>query len=241
MAKKLGTLKAKRLFLGTDSGGRGTEVTSSAAELNIMDGVTSTATELNQLDGAGSGVVSKAALLDAAGGIITATNVGTAGTLTTAQEYGDYIRHNTRLTLAAVALPAISAAVDEAQGVLIYTFPATAGIIIHGASMDLAVTGVVGIEDDTPDIGLGTVIATGVVATLDGTATFENIITGQTASDCKGTAATEKTAAPTAGASLALDKGTNAVYFNMADGWAAASATNTVSGVVFLDWSSHVI
>jgi hypothetical protein len=47
MAKKLGTLKTKRLFLGTDSGGRGTEVTSSAAELNIMDGVTATATDLN--------------------------------------------------------------------------------------------------------------------------------------------------------------------------------------------------
>ena len=47
MAKKLGTLKTKRLFLGTDSGGRGTEVTSSAAELNIMDGVTSTGAEID--------------------------------------------------------------------------------------------------------------------------------------------------------------------------------------------------
>jgi len=36
MAKKLGTLKVKRFFLGTDSGKRGTEVTSSAAELNQL-------------------------------------------------------------------------------------------------------------------------------------------------------------------------------------------------------------
>jgi hypothetical protein len=34
MAKKLGTLKIKRLFLGTDSGKRGTEVVASGAELN---------------------------------------------------------------------------------------------------------------------------------------------------------------------------------------------------------------
>jgi hypothetical protein len=52
MAKKLGTLKIKRLFLGTDSGKRGTEVTSSAAELNqlgdgaITGNVTGSATKL---------------------------------------------------------------------------------------------------------------------------------------------------------------------------------------------------
>jgi hypothetical protein len=52
MAKKLGTLKIKRLFMGRDSGNRGTEVTASAAELNIMDGVTAVAGELNLLTGA---------------------------------------------------------------------------------------------------------------------------------------------------------------------------------------------
>jgi hypothetical protein len=57
MAKKLGTLKVKRFFLGTDSGKRGTEVTSSAAELNTLDGasvdlssVTSSTEELNLMD-----------------------------------------------------------------------------------------------------------------------------------------------------------------------------------------------
>jgi hypothetical protein len=207
---------------------------------NKMSRVTATPTELNQLDGAGSGTVSKVAVLDSAGGIITSTNVGTAGTLVTAQEYGDYIRHNTRLVLSAVALPAVAGAGAAAHGVIIYTFPATAGIIIHGASMDLAISSLAPIQADTPDVGLGTVIATGGVATLDGTATFENVITGQTATDCNGTA-TEATLAPTAGASLALAKGTNKLHFNMADTWAGASATNTVSGVVFIDWSSHVI
>jgi hypothetical protein len=55
MAKKLGTLKIKRLFMGRDSGNRGTEVTASAAELNIMDGVTATAAEINlAADGVGA-------------------------------------------------------------------------------------------------------------------------------------------------------------------------------------------
>ena len=40
-----GTLDVKKLAIG------GTEVTASAAELNILDGVTATATELNILDG----------------------------------------------------------------------------------------------------------------------------------------------------------------------------------------------
>ena len=57
MAKKLGTLKAKRLFLGTDSGGRGTEVTSSAAELNQL----------------GAGAVTA----DVTGGIVTSTTLQT--------------------------------------------------------------------------------------------------------------------------------------------------------------------
>ena len=57
--------------IGTTSGGggfkiAGVAVTSSAAELNIMDGVTATASELNYLDIAtlGTGVASKAVVLD---------------------------------------------------------------------------------------------------------------------------------------------------------------------------------
>lgn len=63
MAKKLGTLKVKRFFLGRDSGNRGTEVTSSAAELNTLDGatvdlssVTASTAELNLLDNAWASV-----------------------------------------------------------------------------------------------------------------------------------------------------------------------------------------
>lgn len=52
MAKKLGTLKVKRLFLGVDGAGQGTELTATADELNVLDGVTSDVNELNILNGA---------------------------------------------------------------------------------------------------------------------------------------------------------------------------------------------
>lgn len=80
MAQKLGTLKLKRLFLGTDSGGRGTEVTSSAAELNIMDGVTATTAQLNQLADGSLTVLTGTPVLDVASqGTLTLDTQPTAG------------------------------------------------------------------------------------------------------------------------------------------------------------------
>ena len=69
-------------------------------------------------------------------------------------------------------------------------------------------------------MGLGTVIGSGAVATLDGTATFENILTGQTAADANGTA-TVKTALPTAGVPFIIESGdAHTLHFNVADAWA---------------------
>lgn len=62
----------------------GTAITSTAAELNILDGVTSTASELNLLDGstAGTVVASKAVVVDSNKDITGFRNITNTGTIT---------------------------------------------------------------------------------------------------------------------------------------------------------------
>jgi len=167
---------------------------------------------------------------------VTTTNVGTAGTGVTAVEYGNGYNHTTVLTLAAT-VPAIAGGAALAVGNLIYTLPAGA-CLVESAYMSAAITQADGnINADTPDVGIGTVIASGAVAVLGGTATFENIITGQTAADCNGTA-TVKTATPTAGTPLAIETGdAHTIHLNVADTWAASGDTGaSLTGTVLLNW-----
>lgn len=164
------------------------------------------------------------------------TNVGTAATGVTAVETGDGHQHRTVLTVN-TTLPAIAGGASLGVGKLLYTLPAGA-VIVDAAYMSLAITQTQGnITADTPDGGLGTVIASGAVAVLGGTATFENIITGQTFDDCNGTAEVKATI-PTAGVPLVIEAaGARTVYFNVADGWAASGdAAALLTGTVVLSW-----
>jgi len=170
------------------------------------------------------------------GSSVTTANVGTVGTGTTAVEGGDATHHTTTLTVAGV-LPAITGGVDQAVGTLLYTFPA-GDVVVNHAKLNLAITQSEGnINADMPDVGLGTVIATGVVNVLGGTATFEDIITGQTAADSNGTA-TVKTAIPTAAVPFVIESGdAHTLHFNAADGWAASGdLAATITGTVVLEW-----
>jgi hypothetical protein len=109
---------------------------------------------------------------------------------------------------------------------------------VESAYFSLAITQSQGnINADTPDGGLGTVIASGAVALLSGTATFENIITGQTFNNCTGTAEVI-TAIPTANVPLVIATASaHTVYFNVADGWAASGdAAAGLAGTVVLNW-----
>lgn len=162
---------------------------------------------------------------------------GTAGTNCTVDEHGTEYQRTSVITLTAVALPAtITGSIGV--GNLIYTFPA--GIIsIHSAGVSLAIQqGDGNISADTPDVGVGTVIASGAVTALNGTGTFEDILTGQTwTAACDGTV-------QTGGAALATDMamtaaGAHTVYLNMADAWAGAETTGTVSGTVRINWERH--
>lgn len=130
-------------------------------------------------------------------------------------------------------LPAIAGGANLGVGKLLMTLPAGERVIT-GSSMSLAIKQTQGnITADTPDGGLGTVIASGAVATLDGTATFEDIMTGQTFNDCDGTAEVE-----TVTTNLVLaTAGAHTIYFNVADGWAASGDTAALlRGTVTIWW-----
>jgi hypothetical protein len=159
-------------------------------------------------------------------------NVGTPATGVTAVERGDSHNHVTILTVN-TTLPAIAGGADLAVGKLLYTFPAGA-VTILSAMMNLAITQSEGnITADTPDGGLGSVIGSGVVAVLGGTATFEDILTGQTFNDCNGTAEVK-----TVQTSMIMEAGAaHTMHFNVADGWAAnGDAGAALTGTVVVAW-----
>lgn len=134
------------------------------------------------------------------------------------------------------ALGAIAGGADLALGKLILTLPSVE-CIIKAAAMSLAIKQTQAhITADTPDIGLGTTVASGAVAVLGGTAAFENILTGQTAADCDGTPTVETVVS----SPLALTTGgvNKTIYANVADGWAASGdAAAKLRGTVELWWS----
>lgn len=147
-------------------------------------------------------------------------------------DYGGSFRAEIDLT--GMTLPAIAGGANLAVGRHIYTYPAGAIAQAH-ARITVALHQTQGnVTADTPDLGLGTTIASGVVAVLSGTAAFENIMTGQTMNDCNGTV--EELALSTA--LLISAAGDHNVYLNVADGWAASGdAGIIVRGKIVLIYS----
>lgn len=165
----------------------------------------------------------------------TNENRGTVATGSTlASEIGNGVQYTTKLTVN-TTLPAIAGGANLAVGKLIYTFPAGV-IVVNSSYMSIAVTQTQAhINADTPDIGLGTTIGSGANALLsDVAAASENILTGQTAANCTGTATVK-----TVGTQLIIASGDNhTVYINVADGWAASGdAAALLTGTVVLNWS----
>ncbi len=170
--------------------------------------------------------------------LTTKLNNGSPNSGVTAVEYGDGRRHITVLTVNVTDALTVADNASIADGYLVYTFPA-GEVIVESASMSMGVTAA---EDTTatPDVGIGTVIGTGAVAVLGGTATFENIITGQTAGDAAGTP-TVATTIPTAAVPLVIaTAGAHTVHFNVADGWADTAGTDLtadIAGQIILVWT----
>ncbi len=152
------------------------------------------------------------------------------GTLSVTETGVDQARVTT-IDIADLSLIATTNA-SKGDGKLLYTLPA-GNVIITRASIALGIEGTGALNAaDTPDLGLGTVVATGAVAVLSGTATFENILTGQTVSACNGTVQLATAASTLTIASAAA----HTVYLNIADGWAGIDAGMKATGRVVLEW-----
>jgi hypothetical protein len=202
----------------------GTQVTATGAEMNLLDG-----------SAAANAVASKAAVLDANKAIITAANNGAAGTNCTAVEYGDGFHHTTVITLTSVAAT-IGDNVSLAGGAIIYTFPAGA-YTIKSATLSVGITLTTGTPTtDDPELGLGSLIGSGAVATLGAVdAAAEDISAGPVSSvNMVGTAAL-LTSAP----ALAFEASeSHVVNMNWADAWADVDNTAaTMSGTVVIEWT----
>ncbi len=158
--------------------------------------------------------------------------LGSVPSYVKAAEYGDKHTHTSVLTID-TTLPAIAGGANLGVGKLIYTFPA-GSVRVKASYMSVVIQQTQGnITADTPEVGLGTVIASGAVAVLSGTATFENIITGQVAADCDGTATVVNIGTEL----IVTTAGAHTVYLNVADGWAASGdAAAILQGTVVIHW-----
>lgn len=172
-------------------------------------------------------------------------NVGTKAAATvTVEEFGDGVHHITKLTLTNHVIGALAgAAAALGVGSKIYTFPA--GSHVEGASYIDLVLKAAGTAVDT-DTGLGSVVASGVVAILSGTTTFEDRHTGQTI----GTAASGGTAVKSlknttagvqTGIALNVAASVKDVFLNSAGTWNADNTGNlTATGTIVLVWDTIV-
>lgn len=159
----------------------------------------------------------------------TTLNIGTAAN-STAVEYGNGYNHVTVLTI-----PGFTQAIAGANlgfGKKIYDFPLGA-VKCKRALINITMTAAT--DTTVGEIGLGTVIASGVITGLGGTATFENVVDGfaNTAPAPTGGATQaqkECEADNPDGTSTALD-----LFLNFAGGWSATESL-TIGGTIVLFW-----
>ena len=159
------------------------------------------------------------------------STLGTPGTGVSVAHEGTTKQYVTTLTLTDIEF-AVAAEADEAIGALIYTLP-TGAQYVEVSLMSVSLQGTEVTSADTPEVGLGTETASGAVATLAGTAAFEDIITGQVADDCDGST-TEAFFEPDNKLSKAIDE--KGVYLNIAGAWSGED-TILASGTVVVKWT----
>lgn len=169
----------------------------------------------------------------------SSVNVGAApGGTCVAAEYGNGILQKTVLTLTNFDVGDSADNAALALGALIYTLPAGV-IVIEACHIAVGVTIDDAVQTDTPEIGVGNVVASGANATLGAApAGSENVFEGTAMADVAGTVFTD-TKGPTAGVPLILAAGdAHTLYLNLADTWAdlTAAAELLASGTIVLLW-----
>lgn len=180
--------------------------------------------------------------------VISKTPIGStpaaAGATVTVAEYTDGTAVTTVLTFNNFVVFALAgAAAALAGGSICYAFPASdlhteASYSFDGIVMTAAGTAVAGAK-----LGVGSVVASGAVATLAGTATFMDRLTQQTVPTAStGGAATSALVNVTAGVNTGIGLNVAAsvknVFLNGCATWNSDNVGNlTVSGRLFIQWN----
>jgi len=170
---------------------------------------------------------------------LTTQNIGASPVGTcVATEYGNGRRHVTLLSLTNFVVGTIPGVGNLAVGNIIYTFPA--GVHVHSVSYANLGFTIVG-DNQIPVWGLGSAQGAGIVIVLNGTPTFMDYITEQTAPDTAGTpdptGPMGATAGVLTGISLNAAGDTKTVYLNAAEAWVANNAGDLLaSGTIELVW-----
>lgn len=166
--------------------------------------------------------------------------VGTFATIAgvTGETFFDGSRYRTRLTCVGAVLGTQGDNALLASGTLLFTFPATVGIIVFGGFLAGTLLGTGSVLTDTPEVGLGTTIASGAQATLGAVAaTAEDILGPFVAASINNGAVIGANAVT--GPKQIAGGGTKTVHFNIADGWADVTSAGTVAftGVIEFEWT----
>lgn len=157
-----------------------------------------------------------------------------------AKEYNAGAEHTTEITLTTFIVGTITGGAAQAMGNAIYAFPA--GVQLHSvtyANLTFAYAG----DAQTPIWGIGSVVGTGAVAVLNGTGTFMDYVTEQTAASGTGNGGTVGPIGATGGIHTGISLQTAAkvknIFLNAAETWAANNAGSlTASGTIVLKWST---
>lgn len=156
-------------------------------------------------------------------------------------EYGDGRDITSVLTLTNFIIGAVPGAGNLGIGNIVGAFPAGAHVeLAYYASLSLTIPSTV----KTPKVGLGSVIASGAIVVLNGTATFMDRMTEQTAfvtaptGGAVGSALTKPTAGALTGIALNTSSSVKNVFLNAAIDWAAGNAGNlTATGTISIKWT----
>ena len=154
------------------------------------------------------------------------------GTLTV-EETGVDSAMVTTIDIADLAL-IVTTNASKADGKLLYTLPA-GNVIIKRVTFALGITGTAALNAaDTPDVGFGTTVASGVAAVISGTGAFENILTGQTWSAACAGVVQQGSVATTLAIATAGD---HTIYLNLAAAWTGVDAGMKATGRIIIEWA----
>jgi hypothetical protein len=171
---------------------------------------------------------------------------GGLGATLVVEEFGDANDHITKLTCAAFAVGTIPDNVALGFGAKFYTFP-PGSIYIPEATIAGGLTGAVSVTAQTPEVGIGTVVASGAIATLT-TGTFENLIDGGAAGgtidaalvapDVAGTFFAKTNLSTARGIIKTSGGAARDLFLNVAATWADVTTAGalTFTGVIQIKW-----